>query len=197
MSDLVKNGYNEISKKYAAQRDLFPNQDYLEHFVSKIIPGSTVLDVGCGSGIPIDEYLLHKGFAVNGIDISEKQITLARRNISQGLYELKDMTKLQDYEYCVGGIVSFYAIFHTPRETHGELFKKFATFMPSGGALLVTMGAGENPGAAEDFHGVPMFYSFYPPEKNAQLIEGAGFTILVNEIDKTNNERHQVILATI
>lgn len=196
-NDSVKNSYDLISQKYSATRDTFISLPYLEEYVSHLEPGDAILDVGCGAGIPVDDYLVKKGFGVTGIDISDKQIDVARHNVPQALFEVKDMTTFRDYEYCVNGIVSFYAIFHTPREQHANLFKKFATFMPKGGILFVTMGAGDNPGAEEEFHSVPLFYSFYPPEKNVQLIESAGFTIINNEIDASGGEKHQIILAKI
>ena len=87
-------------------------------------------------------------------------IELAKKNVPQAFYEVKDMSQLRKEEYCVDGIVSFYAIFHTPREKHQELLKKFASFMPNGGALLITMGAGEWEGTEENFHGAKMFYIF-------------------------------------
>jgi hypothetical protein len=35
---------------------------------------------------------------------------------------------LKSGEYKVDGIVSFYAIFHTPRDRHANLLKVFASF---------------------------------------------------------------------
>jgi cyclopropane fatty-acyl-phospholipid synthase-like methyltransferase len=191
----VKNSYNKIASRYAAQRDQFQSEKYLQEFIKHVPKGRTVLDVGCGPGKPVDDFLVKSGYAVNGIDISESMIEIAKQNVPQAFYEVKDMSELKDGEYCVDGIVSFYAIFHTPREKHLELLKKFITFMPNGGTLLITMGSSDWVGS-EDFHGENMSWSHYDAEKNAELVKEAGFQIILNEIDTSGNERHQILLAT-
>lgn len=110
-NNLVRKGYNRIAENYSKQRNEFKNNRYLEH----------VLDVGCDSGIPVDKYLVDKGFKIIGFDISRKQIQLAKQNLPQAIFEVKDMFKLKEGEYKVDAVVSFYAIFHTPREKHQEL----------------------------------------------------------------------------
>jgi len=47
----------------------------------------------------------------------------------------------------------------------------------------------------EDFYGVEMYWSHYGPEKNREIIERAGFEVILDEIDTSNRERHQIILA--
>ncbi|HSX09069.1 MAG TPA: class I SAM-dependent methyltransferase [Candidatus Saccharimonadales bacterium] len=195
-NDLVKEGYNKAADNYALHRDQFESIKYLKIFKELVDKGKTVLDIGCGAGRPVDEYLINQGFAVNGIDISKRMIELAKKNNPQALYEVKDMSLLKEGEYCVNGIVSFYAIFHTPREKHQDLFTKFASFMPNGGILLITMGASDWEGK-EDFHGAEMFWSHYGSEKNKEMIEKTGFKIIVNEIDTSGGEKHQVIIAKI
>lgn len=197
MNDLAKKGYEEAADDYAAKRNQFKSLKYLEQFSKLLEKGKTILDVGCGAGKPVDEYLVKQGFAVNGIDISERMIELAKKNVPQSFYEVKDMSKLKESEYCVDGIVSFYAIFHTSRETHQELLNRFASFMPNGGAILITMGSGEWEGTEENFHGAKMFWSHYGAEKNKEIIENAGFKILLNEIDTSGGEKHQVIIARL
>lgn len=197
MNDLVKKGYEKAAKRYDAHRDQFDNLKYLKLFSKHVKKGRTILDVGCGGGKPVDEYLVNQGFAVNGIDISEAMLKLARKNVPQAFYEQKDMTKLQEGEYCVDGIVSFYAIFHTPKEQHQEILKQFASFLPNGGAILITMGAEAWEGSEENFHGAKMYWSHFGADKNAELVKNAGFEIILNEIDPSGNEKHQIILARI
>lgn len=192
---LVKKGYNKIAENYSSKRDQFANNKYLEQLVNLLKPGSTILDIGCGAGVPIDNYLFARGFKVIGIDISEKQIELAKKNVPQGSYEVKDVLELQDGEYQVDAVVSFYAIFHIPREQHQELFKKINSFLPQDGYILVTMGAGEYEGEEDCFHGVKMWWSHYGPEKNKQIIKSTGFEILLDEIDANGGEKHQIIMA--
>jgi len=196
-NDLVKQGYEKAADDYAAKRDQFKSLKYLEQFSQLVKKHGTILDVGCGAGKPVDEYLVQVGFGVNGIDIAPRMIELAERNVPGAFYEIKDMSELKNGEYCVDGVVSFYAIFHTPRVKHQEILNKFASFMPNGGYILITMGAGEWEGTEDDFHGARMFWSHFGAEKNAEFVENAGFEIILNEIDTSGEEKHQVIIAKI
>ncbi|MGH2585202.1 MAG: class I SAM-dependent methyltransferase [Dehalococcoidia bacterium] len=194
-SDIVRDGYNRAAERYARQRDQFNSLPYLERLVARLRSGATVLDIGCGAGMPVDRYLVNQGCRVLGVDLSEKQIELARANVPEAAYAVRDMTALAAGEYTVDAVVSFYAVFHTPREGHAALFRMFRGFLPEGGLLLVTMGASDWEGTEEDFHGARMYWSHYGSETNRRLIEVAGFTILLDEIDGSGGERHQVVLA--
>lgn len=193
--DLVKQSYNKIAKNYLAKRDQFQNQKYLDKLINVLKPGSVILDIGCGSGIPIDRYFLGRGHKVIGVDISEEQIKLAKINVPEGNYEVKNMTALSPSEYRVDAIVSFYAIFHIPRERHENLFKIISNYLSDGGLLLVTMGSVEWEGFEDDFHGSSMYWSHFGKEKNEEIINAAGFKILMSEIDKSANEKHLVVFA--
>lgn len=192
---VVREGYDKIAENYSATRDQFNNVKYLVKLNTLLKPNSTILDIGCGAGVPIDRFLISKGFQVKGIDISEKQIELARRNVPEADYQIEDMSELREEEYLVDAVVAFYAIFHISREEHAGLLQKLITFLPVGGLILITMGAGEHEGVEDNFHGVKMFWSHFGAEKNKKLVEEAGFEVLLDEIDGSANERHQIILA--
>lgn len=194
-NDFVKKGYNKIAKDYISNRDQFKNDKYLEKFTKLLQPNSLILDIGCGAGIPVDKYLIGKGHKVIGIDISEKMIELAKENVPGAEYAVRDMSELKVNDFKVDAVVSFYAIFHTPRTKHQDLFKKINSFLPEGGLILVTMGSSDWQGNEKDFHGTEMFWSHYGSEKNRELITTAGFKIIFDEVDLTEGERHQVILA--
>lgn len=196
-NDLVRKGYDIAAEDYAFKRDQFKSLRYLEQFSKLIEKGKTILDVGCGAGKPVDEYLVNQGFIVEGIDISPKMIKLARKNVPSASYKIKDMSELEKKEYCVEGIVAFYSIFHIPKEQHQDIFNKFASFMPNGGTILITMGSSEWEGTEEDFHGTKMFWSHYESEKNKEMVEKAGFEIILNEIDTSGGEKHQIIIAKL
>lgn len=196
MNQRVKAGYNVAAKNYSSEfRDQFKNENHLEKLVEVLQPGSNILDVGCGAGNPIDSFLISKAMRVKGIDISEAQIELAKSYVPEASYEVKDMSDLKDAEYSVDAVVSFYAIFHTPREKHIEVLKKFRSFLKTDGFLLITMGASDWEGKEDDFCGAEMHWSHYGAEKNNELVEEAGFEIITSEIDHSGGEKHLMILA--
>lgn len=196
MNQKVKAGYNKAAKNYSSVfRDQFKNEKHLELLVSKLKSGSNILDVGCGAGKPIDSYLIDHGMVITGIDISEEQIKLAQINVPTAQYSVCDMSTLEEKQFSVDAVVSFYALFHTARETHLEILRKFASFIKPGGYLLITLGADEWEGSEDDFCGAEMLWSHYGAEKNLQLIQDAGFEVVFNEIDASGNEKHLVVLA--
>lgn len=196
MNQKVKAGYNVAAHNYSSDfRDQFKNEKRLASLIQALKPNSAILDVGCGAGKPVDDYLVSKGMKVVGIDISEAQIELARSSVPEATYEVKDMSELQENEYQVDSVISFYATFHTPREKHIDLLKKFRSFLNLGGHLLITMGATEWEGKEDNFCGAEMYWSHYGVEKNIELVAEAGFEIIKSEIDHSGGEEHLVILA--
>ena len=196
MNQKVKAGYNKAAKNYASEfRDQFKNEKHLEKLTHVLPANSTVLDIGCGSGKPIDTYLISKRMRVTGIDISEAQIELAKENVPEAMYEVRDMSELTDGEFQVDAVVSFYAIFHTPRERHSKLLRTFKSFLKPNGYLLITMGANDWEGKEDNFCGSEMYWSHYGADKNKELVQEAGFEIVFSEIDDAGGEKHLVILA--
>jgi cyclopropane fatty-acyl-phospholipid synthase-like methyltransferase len=192
--ETIRASYNRIADSYVGQRDQFASVPYLERFAGNLPAGGTVLDVGCGGGLPVDAFLSEQGLRVHGLDLSERMIALARKNVPDASFEVGNMLDLCDGQFSVDGVVSFYAIFHTPRTHHQDVLTRLASFLPTGGVLLITMGAADWEGT-EDFHGEAMHWSHFGAERNAQLVESAGFEIVRDEIDHSGDEAHQVILA--
>jgi len=62
----------------------------VSHLISLLSPGSRVLDVGCGTGIPVSDMLATAGFDVVGTDISPKMVKLASDRV-KGKFTVADM----------------------------------------------------------------------------------------------------------
>lgn len=60
-TNLIKQGYNKIAKKYYLTRDRFKNIKYLKRLNSLLKPSSAILDLGCGSGKPVDKFFADHG----------------------------------------------------------------------------------------------------------------------------------------
>jgi SAM-dependent methyltransferase len=191
---IVAEGYNKMAAIYLAHRDRLKSGKYVQQLLKYLPKQSIILDLGCGAGVPVDDILLKAGHSVVGIDISREQITLARKNCPRGEFLVGDITQLRMGEYDVQAVMSFYTIFHTPRERHSSLLKIFASYLKKGGLLLVTMGDREFEGEHE-LHGTKMWSSQFGTAKNKALVEDAGFKIIMNELDNSGGERHQIILA--
>lgn len=193
-TNLIKKTYNQIAHIYQKDRDSLKSNKYLHKLLQLLRPQSYVLDLGCGSGNPIDTELIKHDHLVIGLDISPVQIELARKNCPTGSFSVRDIQTLRLGEYSVDAVVSFYTFFHIPREKHLELLKKVNSFLPIGGLFLLTMGEKDFEGEHTMF-GANMWSSQYGPQKNAQMLQDTGFEILLDTIDRTGNENHQILLV--
>lgn len=187
--------YDRIAYDYQRDRDKFDNTRYLTVLDELLPPGSNILDIGCGSGHPVDTFLVSRGHHVHGIDVSEGMLTLARSNVPEATYAIRSMLDMSFGQYNVNGIVSLYSIFHTPRVQHQAILDKMNSFLPIGGLILITMGAFDLEGQTDEYHGVELFWSQYDPRINMIMVTNSCFEPIINEISYDSDERHQVILA--
>ncbi len=197
-TDRVRAGYDRIAARYAETRDQASSVPYLEKLEGRLAADSLILDLGCGAGLPVDRRLIDHGHRVIGVDISDAMLTLARRNVPEASYRLRDMATLKQDEYSVDAVVSFFAMFHIDRRYHRDLLYRIRSYLQEGGLILVTTGRSDWEGE-EDFLGVQMLWSHFDEAANGELIRDSGFTVLFEGLHRGNsigdNDWHPIFLA--
>ncbi|KAK5701186.1 hypothetical protein LTR17_022803 [Elasticomyces elasticus] len=88
------------------------------HIITLLAPGSSILDVGCGTGVPVSRLLAEAGMSVNGTDVAPKMVEHARNRV-KGTFEVADMVnyepkKSYDAIFIIYSQLGLeYAAFHT------------------------------------------------------------------------------------
>ena len=174
---LVRTAYNRCARDYAGQRCTMPGAE-LNLITEHLAPGSKVLDIGCGAGIPVARHLAGM-FSLTGIDISSNMIALAKKNVPTAKFVIADVMETKFPASSFDAIVSFYAIFHIPRQEHQALFRRFAHWLRPGGLLLFTVARHDDgPGYTEDdFFGGTMYWSNFGPSTYKKFLTETGFQI--------------------
>jgi ubiquinone/menaquinone biosynthesis C-methylase UbiE len=177
--ETVKSGYNKIADRYLAERTQdSPDVHLLHDFIDLLSPKSKVLDAGCGAGIPIAK-MLAENFDVIGVDFSDAQIELARKNVPNAHFLRADMTQLDFPDESLDGICSYYAIIHIPREEHVSLFESFYRMLKTGGVALLCLGAEDLVEDIEDdYLGTKMYWSHFNANTYIKMLKESGFTII-------------------
>jgi len=176
---IVKSGYNAIANRYLATRTR-DSEDVrlLNELTRRLHEGAKVLDSGCGAGIPISQMLSEK-FEVTGVDFSEAQIELAKKDVPNATFICQDMTKLDFPDNTFDGICSYYAIIHIPREEHQALLANFHRMLKLDGLALVCLGAESLiDDIDENFLGTRMYWSHYDSETYLKMLTECGFIII-------------------
>jgi SAM-dependent methyltransferase len=181
---IVAAGYDRLGERYlewAARVADDPRARFLGEFTRRLPPGSRLLDLGCGSGIPSTRELA-RVFEVVGVDISGVQIAAACRNVPGASFVHGDVAEIEFPPESFAGVTAMYAISHLPREQRPALFSRIASWLAPGGLLLATLGASDDPDWIGDWLGVEMFFSSYGADTNRRLLLESGFDLLVDEI---------------
>ena len=174
---LVRQGYERCAAAYDAARqdEAFPQLALLSR---RLADGASVLDIGCGAGVPVAHSLCER-YMVTGVDISGAMIKLARQHVPEANFIESDIMALDLPAASFEAIVSFYAIFHIPREEHAELFRRIYRWLKPGGYLLVTLSFDDEPVYTEnDFFGAQMAWSNYDLDSYLRLLQSTGFQLL-------------------
>jgi SAM-dependent methyltransferase len=146
--------------------------------------GSSVLDLGCGAGIPTTAELAER-FVVTGIDASARQIEAARRNVPNANFIHRDFATAVFPSESFDAVIALYSISHVPRDEHAELFVNIASWLRIGGLFLATLGARDSPDWSGEWLGGQMFFSSFDADRNRRLVMDAGFDLLRAEVIDT------------
>jgi len=101
-------------------------------------PGGSVLDVGCGHGIPISKALIDEGFTVYGIDASPSMIAAFRSRFPNTPLECSSIEDSQLFGCRFDGVVAWGLMFLLGPDVQATLIHKIALALRPGGNLLFT-----------------------------------------------------------
>lgn len=156
--DSVIDLYQRHGPAWAALRgERLPEVTWLDRFCDLLPAGATVLDVGCGSGVPIARELIRRGFNVTGLDGAPAMLEMFRRNLPTAPAYLADMRQLALGQR-FAGLLAWDSFFHLSPEDQRPMFARFQAHAAAGAALMFTSGTfeGSAMGCLEDdslYHG--------------------------------------------
>jgi SAM-dependent methyltransferase len=181
---IVADGYDRIAERYLAWTgpELRGQRAWcVDQIDRRVPPGRQVLELGCATGIPVTRELAMR-FDVTGVDLSARQIALARENVPNAQFTVGDIIRLELPGAAFDAAIACYVFGHVPREEQAGLFRRIAGWLRPGGLFVGSLGIGDDPGTVEsDWLGVPMFFSSFDAATGTRLLKEAGFLLLAAE----------------
>jgi SAM-dependent methyltransferase len=202
--DIVRTGYDKISHTYRSDLldwndpAIIQYEQWVTELIALIPPRGTVLDLGCGNGIPVAKFLVDAGFALTGVDISAVQIARAQLALPGARFVCADMTELTFPPQTFTAIVCFYAIIHVPLAEQPALLANMYEWLQPGGYLLATVGFDAWTGTEEnwlDDAGGQMYWSHADKATYERWCMSQGFRLCWMRFIPEGNSGHTLLLA--
>lgn len=177
-----RESYNKIAEQWSSTRCSFygREREYVDAVLSVCPLGSVILDLGCGTGRPMAEYIVSKGRRVIGVDQSEAMLGIARQRFPTEQWVLSPM---ETYEPQAGyrGVLVWDSLFHISRTEHEQILGKAVYGLPIGGRLMLTVGGSDHPAFTDIMYGQKFFYDSNTPEETEQILRRLGCRLVIAE----------------
>jgi 2-polyprenyl-3-methyl-5-hydroxy-6-metoxy-1,4-benzoquinol methylase len=161
-------------------RDLAFEKPYLKLVAKSILPGGSILDLGCGIGEPVARYFIEYGFHVTGIDGSIAMIEKARRYLPKGRFYVKDMRHINLNEK-FNAIILWHSLFHLSPQDQEKLFYILENHIKPNGTLLFTSGAKKGESWSNN-GGKNLYHASLSPSEYKELLVKHNFKLIKHTI---------------
>lgn len=196
-TELNAQAYDHIVREWAAFRSGCRVNACIQAFCTLLPAGARILDIGCGTGYPIDDYLNQNGFSIVGIDISENMIREARKlELAHAAFETADFLRFHSAQP-FDALIAFDSLWHIEEARQELIYPQAASLLKEDGYFLFTHGKkrGTVRGKmyAEEF-----VYSALDASDMKRLLRDNGFEIVSWQEDyeeKTTGSRDLLAMA--
>jgi SAM-dependent methyltransferase len=186
--------YEDAAADFARDRQrLIGEERYLNELIAGNGTRPSVLDLGCGSGVPIARFLIERGCAVTGVDAATAMIAIARANFPAMRWIVGDMRRLALGER-FDAVLAWNSFFHLTADDQRGMFAVFRDHVAPGGRLLFTAGpeAGE---AIGELYGRRLYHASLASAEYRELLDRHGFEVLTHVVEDPDCGGHTVWLA--
>jgi len=196
--DLVRSGYNALSRYYRGDDDPAHEYDgWLADLQDRVPAAGRVLDIGCGCGVPVARRLSAAGYGVTGVDISDVQIERARQLVPAASFIRADATELDFPTGSFDAVICLYALIHMPLDRQPPLLRLISRWLRPGGWFLVTTGQDAWTGTEDNWLGGPaaMWWSHADADTYRSWISRAGMEIISQQFVPEGDGGHALFWA--
>ena len=181
---IVEYAYDNITEWYLkwVESQKSPRERYTRKLLEGLPPSPSVLELGCGPGVPVLQLLLDGGARVVANDLSTKQVEMARARFPAAELVAGDMTALAFGPGRFDGVVSFYTLFHLPRAKLRAMLARIHGWLRPGGLFACNLATVDEEEIHGEFLGYGMFWSSYDVDANRALLADAGFDLVQVEV---------------
>jgi ubiquinone/menaquinone biosynthesis C-methylase UbiE len=181
---IVEYAYDHISEWYLqwVESQKSPRQRYAKKLLEELQPSPSILELGCGPGVPVLKMLIEQGAQVVANDISTKQIEMAKARFPDAKLVAGDMTALTFEPESFHGAISFYTLFHLPRSKLKAMLTKIHGWLKPQGVFVFNLATVDEEEIHGEFLGYGMFWSSYDMDGNQALLREVGFDLLQVEV---------------
>ncbi len=200
LTERVRRGYDALSYAYRGDEDKDTSQRgaWTQALARRLPDGASVLDLGCGCGLPVARDLVGRGFTVTGVDLSDVQIERARQLVPGATFIRADSTTVDFPAGSFDAIVSLYMIIHLPLLEQPRLLRRIAGWLRPGGRLLITTGHTAWTGTDDNWRdgGAAMWWSHADAGTYRRWLVDAGFTVDSEEFVPEGSGGHSLFFAS-
>ena len=132
------NGYEEFAEHFMRARNVRIGPPTVKEWSKSLPRGSAILDLGCGSGMPISQALAEEGFQLYGVDASEKMIRAFRSRFPSAPAECVGAEDSAFFHRTFEGVIAWGLIFLLPEDLQRIVLIRAASALAAGGLLLFT-----------------------------------------------------------
>lgn len=174
--------YDRCAGAYEARfMDITPYKQTFDAFLRHVHDSGSLLDLGCGPG-NVSRYLLSQrpSLALVGVDLSEEMIRIARRNVPQARFEVKDIREIDFPNASFDHVVASFCLPFLYNEEAEALIGTLARITSKGGCIYLStmMGSGSGYETTSFSGSHQMFFNYYTKDFLDGLFGRNALTVL-------------------
>jgi SAM-dependent methyltransferase len=175
------------------RRSGWNDKKWHDHFIALLRKGASVLDLGCGGGVPVAGNVVTHGMRVTGVDSSPSLISLCRERLPGQEWIVADMRGVR-LGRTFEGILAWDSYFHLKPNDQRSMFELFAAHAGHGAILMFNTGAalGE---AIGSYRGDPLYHASLDSGEYRKLLARHDFELIEHSIEDPQAGGRTVWLA--